>query len=112
MICRMWHGRTQRSKADAYTSFLEQRAIPDYRSVPGNLSVAVLRRDEDDVTHFLTVTHWESEGCIRAFAGDDLLRAKYYQEDKDYLLEFEPLVQHYTVMANVACGCSLSRAPH
>jgi len=95
----MWHGRTLRSKADSYTRFLEQRAIPDYRSVPGNLSVAVLRRDEDGVSHFLTVTHWESESCVRAFAGDDLLRAKYYPEDKDFLLEFEPQVQHYTVMA-------------
>ena len=49
MICRIWHGRTPRSKADAYTRFLEERAIPDYR--------------------------------------------------KDFLLEFEPQVQHYIVMA-------------
>lgn len=104
MICRMWHGRTLRSKADAYANFLEQRAIPDYRSVPGNLSVAVLRRDAEAVTHFLTVTHWESEGCIRAFAGEDLLSAKYYPEDKDYLLEFEPQVQHYTVTASATAG--------
>jgi heme-degrading monooxygenase HmoA len=99
MICRIWHGRSLRSKADAYAGFLEQRAIPDYRSVPGNVSVAILRRDEDEVTHFLTVTHWESEDCIRAFAGNDLLKAKYYPEDQDFLLEFEPLVQHYTVTA-------------
>lgn len=99
MICRIWHGRTPSSKADAYARFLEERAIPDYRSVQGNLSVAVMRRDEDAVTHFLTVTHWASENSIRAFAGDDLLRAKYYPEDKDYLLEFEPQVQHYTVIA-------------
>lgn len=99
MICRMWHGRTPRSKADAYAAFLEQRAVPDYRSVPGNLSVAVLRHDEPEVTHFMTVTHWESEGSIRAFAGDDLLRAKYYPEDQGFLLEFEPSVQHFVVVA-------------
>jgi heme-degrading monooxygenase HmoA len=95
----MWHGVTPRSKADAYTAFLEQRAVPDYRSVPGNLSVAVLRRDVSELTHFMTVTHWESEESIRAFAGDDLLRAKYYPEDQEYLLEFEPLVQHFVVAA-------------
>jgi heme-degrading monooxygenase HmoA len=33
--------------------------------------------------HFLTVTHWKSEQSIRAFAGDDLLKAKYYPEDQD-----------------------------
>jgi heme-degrading monooxygenase HmoA len=100
MICRMWHGRTLRAKADAYAIFLAQRAIPDYRSVPGNLSVAVMRRDEKDVTHFLTVTHWESEDSIRAFAGAEPLKAKYYPEDQGYLLEFEPQVQHYTVTAS------------
>jgi heme-degrading monooxygenase HmoA len=99
VICRIWHGRTLRSKADDYTRFLEERAIPDYRSVPGNLRVAVMRRDEGAVSHFLTVTHWDSETSIRAFAGDEPLTAKYYPEDKGFLLEFEPQVQHYIVMA-------------
>ena len=95
----MWHGRTLRAKADAYASFLVQRAIPDYRSVKGNIDVAILRRDEGEVTHFLTVTHWQSEEAIRAFAGDDLLKAKYYPKDEDFLLEFEPAVQHFVVTA-------------
>lgn len=97
MICRMWHGVTPGSKADAYAAFLEQRAVPDYRAIHGNLSVAILRRDETGVSHFMTVTYWESEDSIRAFAGDDPLRAKYYPEDRDFLLEFEPRVQHFTV---------------
>jgi heme-degrading monooxygenase HmoA len=98
----MWHGRTARAPGDAYASFLAQRAIPDYQSVPGNLSVAVLRRDEAEITHFITVTYWESERAIRAFAGDTLLAAKYYPEDQGFLLEFEPLVQHFAVVASAA----------
>jgi hypothetical protein len=35
--------------------------------------------------------------AIEAFAGEDVERAKYYDEDKDYLLEFEPTVAHYTI---------------
>jgi heme-degrading monooxygenase HmoA len=97
MICRIWHGLTPRSKADAYASFLESRAIPDYRSVAGNLSVHVLRRDAGDVTHFMTVTFWESEAAVRGFAGDEVLTARYYPEDRDYLLEFEPQVKHFQV---------------
>ena len=104
MICRIWHGRTSRQNADEYARFLEQRAIPDYRSVPGNLNVVVLRRDAGEVTHFMTVTHWASEDAIRAFAGDDLLKAKYYPEDEDFLLEFEPQVQHYTVVAKTSAA--------
>ena len=100
MICRIWHGRTRCAKADEYEEFLKVRALPDYRSVPGNLDVFIMRRDEGDVTHFLTLSHWESEDVIRAFAGDDLLKAKYYPEDSRYLLEFEPTVQHFRITAS------------
>ena len=88
MICRMWHGRTPRAKADAYAALLEQRALSGYRAVPGNLSAYILRRDEAEVTHFMTVTYWESEDSIRAFAGDDVLTARYFPEDDGYLLAF------------------------
>ena len=99
MIVRIWHGRTARGRADDYARFLEERAIPDYRSTAGNLGAWVLRRDAGNVTHFLTVSRWESEAAIRAFAGDDMLRAKYYPEDAAYLLEFEPEVEQYELVA-------------
>jgi len=73
--------------------------LPDYGSVSGIIKIQVLRRNAGDVTHFLTVTHWESEEAIRSFAGSDILSAKYYPEDKDFLLEFEAEVQHYEVVA-------------
>jgi hypothetical protein len=36
---------------------------------------------------------------IRAFAGEDVERARYYPEDKAFLLELEPHVTHYDVVA-------------
>jgi heme-degrading monooxygenase HmoA len=98
MIARLWHGRVPAALAAAYRQFLNGRAIPDYRSVPGNISVHVLERQEGDVTHFITLTFWDSLDSIRAFAGDDLEKAKYYPEDADFLLEFEPRVIHYEVV--------------
>ena len=100
MIARLWHGRVLPSKADAYEAFLAGRAIPDYRSIAGNRGVRILRRDAEDAVHFVTLSFWESEDAIRAFAGDDLLKAKYYPEDADYLLEYEPQVMHYVVTAS------------
>jgi heme-degrading monooxygenase HmoA len=97
MIARIWHGETRLERADAYLSFLQARALPDYRSVTGNRGAYVLRRDLADRAHFLTLSFWSSEESIRAFAGDDLLRAKYYPEDQDFLLAFEPTVAHYEV---------------
>lgn len=98
MIVRMWHGRVPTSKADTYREFTNRRAIPDYRSVKGNLSVYVLERSEGNVTHFITLTFWESLEAIKGFAGENVETAKYYPEDKDYLLEFEPSAVHYEVV--------------
>jgi len=104
MIVRIWHGRTRRDRADEYGAFLTMRAIPDYRGTAGNLDAAILRRDEGEESHFLTVTRWESENAIRAFAGSELLKAKYYDEDRDFLLEFEDEVQHYVVVARASAS--------
>lgn len=98
MIARMWHGRVLTSKAQAYREFLNERAIPDYRSVEGNLSVHILEQPEGDITHFITLTFWKDLESIKAFAGDEVETAKYYPEDQDYLLEFEPTVVHYEVV--------------
>ncbi|HET9483863.1 MAG TPA: hypothetical protein VFO79_07890 [Xanthomonadales bacterium] len=99
MIVRMWHGRVPAAKAPVYREFLIARAIPDYRSTPGNLGVEILERADGDVVHFVTLTHWTSLDAIRAFAGDAVAVAKYYPEDRDFLLEFEPEVVHYEVAA-------------
>jgi len=98
MIARIWHGRVPTSKARAYREFLNRRAIPDYQSVEGNLAVYILERQEGEVTHFITLTFWEGMEPIRGFAGDDVEAAKYYEEDRDFLLEFEPNVVHYEVV--------------
>jgi heme-degrading monooxygenase HmoA len=88
------------SKAKAYREFLNARAIPDYQSVDGNISVHILERAEGEVTHFITLTFWKDMQSIKAFAGEDAETAKYYPEDKDFLLEFEPKVVHYEVVGH------------
>src|SRR5512141_2742545 len=95
MITRMWHGRVPTTKAQEYRAFLNARAISDYRSVEGNISVHILERTEGDITHFITLTFWKDMESIKAFAGNDVEVAKYYPEDRDFLLEFEPNVMHY-----------------
>ena len=50
------------------------------------------------MTHFTTLTFWDSVEAIRAFAGPDYERARYYPEDDEYLLEREPGVTHYVVV--------------
>lgn len=100
MVVRMWHGRVPTEKATRYRAFLNARAVPDYRSVAGNVSVHILERQEGPVTHFVTLTFWADLTAISAFAGDDISVAKYYPEDRDFLLEHEPTVVHYEVVGS------------
>jgi len=72
--------------------------VTDCRATPGNRGVEVLRRTVGDETHFVFISFWDSMDAIRAFAGDDVERARYYPEDRDYLLELEPGVTHYEVL--------------
>jgi heme-degrading monooxygenase HmoA len=102
MIVRLWHGRVPTAKASRYRDFLNQRAVPDYRSVPGNISVHVLERVEGDVTHFITMTFWSDMDAIRGFAGANVETARYYPEDAGFLLEYEPTVAHYEVVGHAA----------
>jgi heme-degrading monooxygenase HmoA len=99
VIARLWHGAVTAAKGDEYMRYLERTGLPDYRVTPGNCGVYVLRRAEDGVEHFLLVSLWESRDAIRAFAGDDMERARYYPEDAEFLLELEPTVTHYEVAA-------------
>lgn len=94
-ITRIWHGKTKAEHADEYLEYIEKTGIADYRKVEGNLSVKILRRIDNDICHFLTVTEWDSYESIKQFAGEDYEKARYYKEDKKYLLAFEEKVAHY-----------------
>ena len=97
-IARLWHGAVPSAKSDAYAAYLGRTGAPDCRKTPGNRGVEVLRRTTGAETHFLFISYWDSMDAIRAFAGDDVERARYYPEDRDYLVELEPTVTHYEVL--------------
>ncbi|MCB2379757.1 antibiotic biosynthesis monooxygenase [Hymenobacter sp. BT635] len=94
IITRIWHGTTAALDAEAYLAYLQQSGIADYKNTPGNLGVQVLRRLDGDICHFWTVTRWDSYDSIRRFAGPDYEKARYYPDDAQYLLAFEPTVLH------------------
>lgn len=95
MIARIWHGAVPMEKAEQYLTLMRTVAIPDYQRVAGNKLALVLRRDEGDTAHFTTFTLWDSIESVKAFAGDDISRAKYYDFDASFLVELEPQVRHF-----------------
>lgn len=100
MIARIWHGKTSIADYDTYTDFLKQKAIPDYQKTEGFRELSFLRNIENGEAHYILITYWENLEVIKNFAGQDFEKAKYYPEDKGYLLEFEEKVRHFEVFAS------------
>lgn len=98
MIARIWKGNTPRPKADDYAEYLKETGIKDYKNTEGNRGVYILRRIEGLEAHFLIITFWDSVEAIKKFAGEDYEKARYYPEDKDYLLVFAEKAEHYEVI--------------
>lgn len=98
MIIRMWKRSTKRTDSDAYFDYLKETGLKEYEETPGNLGVYVLRRDYDDKTEFLLLSHWESMEAIEAFAGPVFDKAVFYPDDNNFLVEFDKHVTHYQVL--------------
>ena len=96
-IARTWRGTTRADDADAYAAYLEESGVRELRATPGNERVLVLRRVEGDAAEFWVISLWPDMESIKAFAGEDSTRARYFPEDERYLLEMTPDVIHYEV---------------
>lgn len=99
MIARIWKGIVREADKDLYYEYLKRTGLNDYASIPGNRGIQVLRRVHDGKCEFTLITLWDSYDAIRAFAGDDFEKAKYYPEDQNFLLALDPYVKHYDVMS-------------
>ena len=98
MIARIWTGLVRESDKDTYYDYLKKTGLDEYASIPGNRGIQVLRRVRDGKCEFTIITLWDSYDAIRAFAGDDFEKAKYYPEDTKFLFDLDPYVKHYEVM--------------
>ena len=99
VIARTWRGRTRAADRTRYVEYLERTGCRDLRATPGNTGVFVLCRTVGDVAEFLLVSLWDSHEAIGQFAGPDPEVARYYPEDSQFLLEMEPHVSHFDVVA-------------
>jgi len=95
-ILREWRAEIRRDKRDEYVAYVRSTGIAGYRSTPGNLGAVVAVRDIDGKrSEIVTLSWWSSWDAIRAFAGEDPGRARYYPEDDKYLLTRPETVHHY-----------------
>jgi heme-degrading monooxygenase HmoA len=102
MILREWRGRLPHDKVDEYFEYLKITGMAEYAATPGHRGTWVLldrnANGNSDTAEYTLLTLWDSIDAIRAFAGDDISRAKYYPEDARFFVEMPEKVRHYEVM--------------
>ena len=101
-IMRRWHGRVRHADLPEYLRLMNEIAIPDYRKTPGNLGAFCLHRRENEIAHIEMLSLWRNSEDIAAYAGDDVSVARYYPFDDRFLLEKEPLVEHFETSGECA----------
>lgn len=100
MIARIWQGKVPTAKAEAYLQLMRSVALPEYKSTPGNLGAWCLHRVDGEIAQFEMLTFWTDLEAIKAFAGDEVERAKYYDFDDSFLIEKPAFVRHFTADAD------------
>ena len=98
MIVRTWRGAVRPADEERYLRHQADTGVGEYRETPGNLGALVLRRERDGLVEVTTVSFWESMDAVRAFAGDDPERAKFYPGDDDLLAEKDAHADHYELI--------------
>ena len=101
MIARVWHGVTPKSKREGHVRQIKKTGLKDFARLKGNRGAYVFTRDYDESTEFLVISLWDSMDSIKAFAGDDMERSRYYPDDYKLLANLEPKVKHYRVEAKL-----------
>lgn len=95
-IMREWRAEIRRALKDEYVAYVKATGIVGYFQTPGNLGATIATRDIDaDRAEIVTLSWWENEASVRAFAGNDISRAHYYPEDDRFLPTRPETVQHY-----------------
>jgi heme-degrading monooxygenase HmoA len=97
MILRRWRGAVRAEAAERYLAYVSETGVADYRDTPGNLGVLMLSRPVGDLVEVVTLSLWRSMDAVRAFAGEEPEKARYYPEDDEYLVEKDDHVEHYEV---------------
>jgi heme-degrading monooxygenase HmoA len=109
LILRRWAGLIRTTDRDAYAAYIAGTGGADYSSTPGNRGYQMTMRDlGDGTTEVVTLSWWTSLDAIRAFAGEEIERARYYPDDDRYLLSRPDNVEHHLVVDGVPGGASVA----
>lgn len=95
-ILREWRAEIRRARRDEYVAYVQATGIAAYLDTPGNLGATIATRDLDERrSEIVVLSWWRDREAVRAFAGEDIDRARYFPADDRFLLTRPDTVQHY-----------------
>lgn len=100
MIVRLWRGTVPADKMAACLEYTRETGVRDYLRNAGNAGVYVLGRQLGDAHEIATLSLWDSLQAIRAFAGDEPTRARYYPRDLEFLIDPPRDAEHFDVLVH------------
>ncbi len=108
-ILRVWRAEIRRALREEYVEYVTATGIAAYRATRGNLGASIAVRDLDaERSEIVTLSWWTDAAAIRAFAGADIQRARYFPEDERFLLTRPELVLHYDAVLSTASAAATS----
>jgi heme-degrading monooxygenase HmoA len=106
VIVRVWRGRVAEANERAYVEHLTRRMFPAFRTIDGFLGGSLLKQRSEHGVDLMVVTRWASMDAIRKFAGPDVTKAVVEPAAEAILLEFDRVVKHYELAAEILAGKS------
>jgi heme-degrading monooxygenase HmoA len=101
IVLRKWSARIRTADETEYVDYIARTGADDIGKTEGHLGHQILVRTLGDGTSEVsTVSWWRDLDAVRAFAGPDPVRARYYAEDDRYLVDRPEFVEHHRVVAS------------
>ena len=100
VILRRWTGKVATERAQEYARYVAETGIAEIEGTEGNLGHQIALRDlGDGTTEITALSWWAGMDAIKAFAGEECERARYYTVDEIYLIEKPDFVEHHVVLS-------------
>ena len=106
MIVRRWEARTTTEGADRYQAHFANVVLEKLKMLDGFRGAQILRAVDAgaDQVKLIDLTYWESLDSISAFAGAEVRTAVVDETARQYLVDFDSRVSHYSVEVDTITG--------
>jgi heme-degrading monooxygenase HmoA len=100
MIARIWNARTEGPEAaERYRQVFTTEVLDHLRGVTGFHGAYLLARENDEAVEIRVLTLFDSLEAVRRFTGDDHERERVTPAARATLLDSDPVIHHFDVLA-------------